>query len=157
LINNSNKKKKVFLAGSDDVKYIMESLEKELKEMGYDPIWFHKKFKVEAKDTMETCLNNVRNSDKLILILFNRYGLPFREGGISITEQEFITAKEINKPILIFINKETYDHSKIYRKSKKQGISITEKNKNQYGFKADIGIYELIDRIQHMTKEEKLD
>ena len=148
---------KVFLAGTDDVRYIMESLEKELKQMGYDPIWFHTKFKVVSKDTMETCLDNVRASDRLILVLDKKYGLSSRDTPRSITEEEFITAYEEGKLILIFIQQETNAHSKIYRKLKRQGKIITEKNKNEYGFKADIELFEFINRIQHLEKDRKLD
>ncbi len=148
---------KVFLAGTDDVRYIMESLEKELKQMGYDPIWFHAKFKVDSKDTMETCLDNVRASDRLILILNKKCGLPYRDAPRSITEEEFITAFEEGKLILIFIQQETNAHSKIYRKLKKQGKIITEENKNEYGFKTDIELFEFIDRIQHLEKDGKVD
>ena len=125
-MNDSKKRKdRVFLAGTDDVKYIMESLEKELEEMGYDPIWFHRKFKVDSKDTMKTCLDNVKTSDRLILVLDKKCGLPYREASRSITEEEFLTAYKDNKPTLIFINQETYAHSKIYRKRIKLGEIIT--------------------------------
>ncbi len=150
-------REKVFLAGTDDVKYIMESLEKELKEMSYDPIWFHRKFNVDSKDTMKTCLDNVKTSDRLILVLDKKCGLPYRDAPRSITEEEFLTAYKDNKPILIFLNQETYAHSKIYRKRIKLGDIITEDNKNEYGFKADIELFDFIDGIQHLERDGKLD
>lgn len=149
-------REKVFLAGTDDVKYIMGSLEKELKEMGYDPIWFHKQFKVDSEDTMKSCLDNVSASKRLILVLDKRYGLIYRDAQHSITEEEFLAAYNDNKPILIFIEQETYDHSKIFRKTKNQGTIITDDNKKKYGFKADIELFEFIDRIQHLKKDGKL-
>jgi hypothetical protein len=150
-------REKVFLAGTDDVKYIMEALEKELKEIGYDPIWFHKKFKLDTEDSMKTCLDNVRASDRLILVLDKSYGLPYRDDQYSITEKEFLTANNEAKPILIFIHQETYAHSRIYRNLKKQGINLTEENKIKYGLKANLELFEFIDRIQHLEKDGKLD
>jgi len=150
-------REKVYLAGTDDVIYIMESLEKELGELGYDVIWFHKRFPINGSDTMDNCLKNVKKSSRFILVLNKRYGLPSRNRKVSITEEEFLTAYNNEKFILIFIHQETEAHSKIYRRLKKQGINITENNKNEYGFKADIELFEFFDRIQHMEKEGKLD
>lgn len=149
-------KEKVFLAGTDDVKYIMETLEKELKIIGYDPIWFHKKFEVSTEDTMKTCLDNVRSSDRLILVLNKKYGLPSRDTQHSITEEEFLVAYNNGKPILIFIEQETYAQSKIYRNRIKQGEILTEETKNRYGFKADIELFDFINRIQHLEKDGRL-
>ncbi|KKN19917.1 hypothetical protein LCGC14_0940890 [marine sediment metagenome] len=145
----------VFLCGTDDVFWIFESLEKSLREMGFEPIWFHNKFKVEDQDTMQTCINNVKNSDRLILIINKRYGLPSRytrnDGNISITEEEFLTAAESDKKILIFIERSVYEQSKFYRKLiKNTDLDITEENKKKFGLKAKLNTYAFIDRIQHM-------
>lgn len=149
---------KVFLCGTDDVKWVMESLYDKLPNLGYEPIWFHKKFKVIDKDTMETCLDNVRDSDRLILIINKKYGLPFRytrdNGRISISEEEFLTGVEEGKKILIFIDSSVLEQSKIYRKIiKNSKLEITEENKENYGFKAQLETYAFIDRIQHMKKD----
>lgn len=145
----------VFLCGTDDVFWVFESIEKSLREMGFEPIWFHNKFKVEDQDTMQTCINNVKNSDRLILIINKRYGLPSRytrnDGNISITEEEFLTAVESDKKILIFIESSVYEQSKFYRKLiKNTDLDITEENKKKYGLKAELNTYAFIDRIQHM-------
>ncbi len=153
---------KIFLCGTDDVKWVMESLNDKLPDLGFNPIWFHKTFIVEDKDTMETCLNNVRNCDRLILIISKRYGLPFRytreNGTISISEEEFLVAVEGGKKVLIFIENSVLEQSKIYRKLiKNSELQITEKNREKFGFKAQLETYEFIDRIQHMKKNGMLD
>jgi len=153
---------KVFLCGTDDNKWIMERLDENLPEFGFKPIWFHKTFKVEDKDTMETCIENVRDSDRLILVVNKKYGLPFRytrdNGKISISEEEFLTAVEEEKKILIFIENSVLEQSKIYRKLiKNSDLEITEKNKESYGFEAQLETYEFIDRILHMKKDGILD
>ncbi|MBA7528988.1 hypothetical protein ES705_21180 [subsurface metagenome] len=153
---------KVFLCGTDDVKWVMESLDENLPEFGFKPIWFHKTFKVEDKDTMETCIENVRDGDRLILVVNKRYGLPFRytreNGKISISEEEFLTAVDEEKKMLIFIENSVLEQSKIYRKLiENSDLEITEENKESYGFKAQLETYEFIDRIQHMKKDGILD
>jgi len=153
---------KIFFCGTDDVKWVMESLYDKLPNLGYEPTWFHKKFKVIDKDTMETCLDNVRDSDRLILIINKKYGLPSRytrdNGRISISEEEFLTGVEEGKKILIFIDSSVLEQSKIYRKIiKNSKLEITEENKENYGFKAQLETYAFIDRIQHMKKDGVLD
>jgi len=153
---------KVFLCGTDEVKWVMESLDENLPDFGFIPIWFHKTFKVEDKDTMETCIENVRDSDRLILVINKRYGLPFRytrdNGRISISEEEFLTAVDEEKKILIFIENSVFEQSKIYRKLiENSDLEITEENKESYGFKAQLETYQFIDRILHMKKDGILD
>ncbi len=153
---------KVFLCGTDEVKWVMESLDENLPEFGFKPIWFHKTFKVEDKDTMETCIENVKDADRLILVVNKRYGLPFRytrdNGRFSISEEEFLTAVDEVKKVLIFIENSVLEQSRIYRKLiENSDLEITEENKEKYGFKAQLETYEFIDRIQHMKKDDILD
>jgi len=148
-------KEKVFLAGTDDVKWVLEKLYDALKDLDYEPLWFHKKFQVNTEDTMKECLNNVENSNKFILVLNKRYGLPYRKFPHSITEEEFLTAFRKNIPILIFITAQTFEHSKIYQKRKKKKKKVTNKHLKEWGLKADKHLFEFIDRIQHMEENGK--
>lgn len=157
------RKENVFLAGTDDVKDVLEHVESRLPELGYDPIWFHKRFDVETDDTFETCLENVKKCDRFILILKARYGLPYNNSETypdgsykySITEEEFMTAHRENKPILIFINKDTFAQAGMYHKHKKLDEVYLRKNFSNLGYKAQIGLYEFIERLQHLKKEGK--
>ena len=148
-------KEKVFLAGTDDVKLVLENLNDVLIELGYESIWFHKKFQINTDDTMKECLNNVENSDRFILVLDKRYGLPYRDFAHSITEEEFLTAYRKNLPILIFITIPTFEQSKIYHKLKRKKTKVTNKHLKELGLKADKKLFEFIDRIQHMEKNGK--
>ncbi len=146
-------KEKVFLAGTDDVKFVMENLYNVLVDMGFDPIWFHKNFPIDSDDSMEECLKNVRSSDRLILVLDSRYGLTARSLNHSITEEEFLTAYKDGKPILVFVTQETWIHSIIYHKLRKQKTGdVSRKKLHDLGIKADKKLLEFIERIQHMEK-----
>ena len=50
------------------VKWVLEKTYDVLKDLGYEPLWFHKKFQVNTEDTMQECLNNVQISDRFILV-----------------------------------------------------------------------------------------
>ncbi|MFV8392767.1 DUF4062 domain-containing protein [Flavobacterium sp. LB2P6] len=60
-----------------------------------------------SKKTIDNCIDTVTNfADILVLIVGNRYG-SIIENGKSITSTEFLTAKNKNIPIFIFIDKKT--------------------------------------------------
>ncbi len=139
-------KEKVFFAGTDDVKFIFEKLYDAFLEFGFKAIWFHREFPIDSKDTMEECLENVKKSDRLILVVDKRYGLPSRDSSYSISEEKFLTAYNDDKPILVFVNSETYIQSKMYHKIKKRNEEIYQKNLDELGFKAQKEIYEFIER-----------
>lgn len=151
-------KEKIFIAGTDDVKWVIEKLYDALEDLDYEPYWFHKRFQVNTEDTMKECLINVENSDRFILVLDKRYGLPYRNFPHSITEEEFLTAFRKNIPILIFITTQTFAHSKIYHNKKKIKKRVTNKHIKELGLKADKHLFEFIDRIQHMEEngEDKI-
>ncbi len=164
MMNDSKKRKeRVFLAGTDDVKDILEHLESRLPELEYELIWFHKRFDVETEDTFDTCLENVKKCDRFILVLKERYGIPYNtsetypDGSYkySITEEEFMTAHRENIPILIFIYRNTFTQAGMYHKHRKHDKGYLEKNFSNLGYKAQMGLYEFIERLQHLKKEGK--
>ena len=148
-------REKVYLAGTDDVKWVFEKLYDILIGFSFDPLWFHKKFPISTSDTMEECIKNVKKSDRLILVLNKKYGLPSRNQKISITEEEFLTAYKKSCPILVFILSETFTQAKTYHSLIKQKKKVTSKTLKEIGLKADKKLYEFIERIQHLKKNNK--
>ena len=154
---------KIFLAGTDDVKFILENLEEKLRLTDYEPIWFHKKFDVLNENAMEECLINVKNCDRLILVLKERYGLPYKnkekyaDGSYksSITEEEFMTAFKAEKPILVFLYRDSYVQSGIYHKNKMGDVAVTKEQFERLKLKGQIGLFEFIERMQHLEKDGK--
>lgn len=163
MIDSKKRKECVFLAGTDDVKDVLEHLESRLPELEYEPIWFHKRFDVENEDTFDTCLENVKKCDRFILVLKERYGIPYNNSETypdgsykySITEEEFMTAHRENIPILIFIYRNTFTQAGMYHKHRKHNKGYLEENFSNLGYKAQMGLYEFIERLQHLKKEGK--
>ena len=151
----------IFLAGTDDVRYVIENVEEKLVKMGLEPYWYHRHFEVLNKDTMKTCLDNVKKCDRFILILNQRSGLPYESNEkypdgsykFTITREEFNTANNAKKPILIFINHEIYVQSKIYHKEKiKKNRNLTKEEFDNLNLKGDIGLFEFIEDLQHLKR-----
>lgn len=73
------------------------------------------------EQTITNCISNVKNeADVFILIIGNRYGSVL-ETGKSITNLEFLTAKNKNIPIYIFIDKKVLN-ALTFWKSNKEGV-----------------------------------
>jgi hypothetical protein len=71
--------------------------------LGHKPL-MAEDFGARANSPQITCLNGVRESDAVILILGSRYG-AIQESGLSATHEEVIEARN-TKPLIIFIESE---------------------------------------------------
>lgn len=71
--------------------------------LGHKPL-MAEDFGARANSPQITCLNGVRESDAVILILGSRYG-AIQQSGMSATHEEFIEARN-TKPLIIFIESE---------------------------------------------------
>lgn len=71
--------------------------------LGHKPL-MAEDFGARANSPQITCLNGVRESDAVILILGSQYG-AIQQSGMSATHEEFIEARNA-KPLIIFIESE---------------------------------------------------
>ncbi|MGG6136317.1 DUF4062 domain-containing protein [Pantoea allii] len=71
--------------------------------LGHKPL-MAEDFGARANSPQITCLNGVRESDAVILILGSRYG-AIQQSGLSATHEEVIEARN-TKPMIIFIESE---------------------------------------------------
>jgi uncharacterized membrane-anchored protein YhcB (DUF1043 family) len=114
-------KLKIFISSTCyDLSQIRSDLELGISELGHTPILSESPdFAVNPlNSTIENCIENVNNSaDILILLIGNRYGYQL-ESGKSITNIEFITAKNKGIPIYIFLNKQIINILPIYLKNR---------------------------------------
>lgn len=103
---------KVFVSSTCyDLVDLRAELEEELRDMGGEPHFSDSRtsdFKAaDAPDvnSIETCLENLRNCGKVIVILSQRYGpsLPRPFEDISATHLEYREALKKNKPLLFYI------------------------------------------------------
>jgi hypothetical protein len=85
-------------------------LEAFLREAGVEPVLsdsLDSEFQVlPDRNSIETCLANVRNCDQFIMILSNRYGPSLKKAGfedISATHLEYQTAIKQQMPVHVFV------------------------------------------------------
>lgn len=60
------------------------------------------KFVASNEVPLEECLRQLRESDLVVLLLGGRYGSLDPETGLSITELEYRTARDLGLPVLVF-------------------------------------------------------
>ncbi len=93
-----------------------------------------------CKGTFENCIENVdKVADIFVLIVGNRYGYVM-ENGKSITNLEYLHAKEKGVPIYVFVDKQLYNNMKIWRSNKNADFSNLVDNPKIFEFIS--GIYD---------------
>ncbi|MFD1722918.1 DUF4062 domain-containing protein [Amnibacterium endophyticum] len=60
-------------------------------------------FQAQDRSSRDACLAGVREADVYVLLLGPHYGTPFPDSGLAPTEEEFQLARQLDKPILVFV------------------------------------------------------
>ena len=68
-----------------------------------------------------------------------------------------MTAFKAETPILVFLYRDTYVQSGIYHKNKIGEAALTNEQFERLKLKGQIGLYEFIERLQHLEKDGKKD
>ena len=109
----ANKTKKIFIASRfEEFKEIREKLRDELSYYGMDFIDLNDN-KAVAHPPLERSLQNVRESDIIILLIGDTYGAPLPEKLKSYTHLEYEEALKEKKHIYVFCIGESYINKKI--------------------------------------------
>lgn len=91
-----------------------------------------------CKGTFENCLENVdKTADIFVLIIGNRYGY-ITDAGKSITNLEYLHAKEKGIPIYVFVDKKLYDNMEIWRMNKEADFTSVVDNPKIFEFVSEI-------------------
>jgi len=132
---------KIFLSSTCyDLKQIRKDLFEYLYSAGYTPFLSENHdFPINPqKDTIENCIDNVKNNtDIFILVVGNRYGFQI-ENGKSITNTEYLYAKKLGLPIYVFIYKPIISILPIWKKNKKGDFSDSVDSTKIFEFVQDL-------------------
>lgn len=153
--NLPTRKQSVFLCGTDRVQDLLNQTYRYLDKVGFKPFWFRKStFPQLSSNAMDNCLEVVKLTDKFVLILDDRLGLPYKKTDKSISEIEFDTAWEAGQDILVFIRKNIWAYSKVYhRQTKKKGQKLTSEEFEAICLDGEMGVYDFIENIQHKKRK----
>jgi tetratricopeptide (TPR) repeat protein len=92
-----------FISSTGDLQGERASIQESLRLFEIDGLRFEE-WPSMPDDPMEVCLEGVRSSDAVVLLLGSSYGTPDKIG-LSGTHQEFRHASKINRPIFAFLLK----------------------------------------------------
>ena len=104
------------------------------------------------KNSIETCLANVRASDAFVIILSNRYGPRLGKEGfedVSATHLEYLEAMNSGKPIYMYVRDKLEGECSIWRKNPHEGLKLSWCKKNE-----DWGIFELLEAYRKLQGEK---
>lgn len=128
-----------------DLSQIRTDISEYLTNSGHNPILSEfENFPISPElNTIENCIKIVKeNADVLVLIVGNRYGSIINNGK-SITNNEFLVAKQKGIPIFCFIDKTTLNALSFWRSNKEGNFSNIVDNTQ---------IFEFIDDIRNNSK-----
>ncbi len=113
--------KKIFICSTcHDLKDLRAELKNALQKWGYEPILseYSGEFSVEVGvDSYTACVEAVKKSDMLILIVGKRYGGRVPDEDISITELEYNTAAENGIHRINFCSKEIWNLVQVWKEN----------------------------------------
>lgn len=88
--------------------------------------------------TVDNCLRNVKErADIFVLIIGKRYGNT-TDNGRSITNLEYLSAKELNIPIYVFVHKDVMDNLYFWKKDKDKDFSSIVENVKVFDFVEEV-------------------
>lgn len=91
-----------------------------------------------CKGTFENCLDNVdKVADIFVLIVGTRYGY-ITNNGKSITNLEYLHAKEKGIPIYVFVDKQLYNNMMVWRSNREANFSSVVDNVKVFEFVSEI-------------------
>eukprot|EP00831_Metopus_contortus_P073935 TRINITY_DN6747_c0_g2_i1.p1 TRINITY_DN6747_c0_g2~~TRINITY_DN6747_c0_g2_i1.p1 ORF type:complete len:217 (-),score=23.92 TRINITY_DN6747_c0_g2_i1:23-673(-) len=104
-VNKVNKKYQVFISSTyEDLREERQEVLKAILKLNHIPTGMEL-FHASNDDQVKVIKRVIDECDYYLLIIGGRYG-SLDKNGISYTEKEFIYAKEIGKPILVFLPKD---------------------------------------------------
>lgn len=128
-----------------DLAQIRTDLSDHIKSSGHNPILSEaENFPVSPNlTTIENCIKNVKTyADVLVLIIGNRYGYV-TDNGKSITNNEYLVAKQKGIPIFCFVDKKIMSTLPFWSKNKQADFSGLVENPQ---------IYQFVDEIRNDSK-----
>ncbi|WP_146239920.1 DUF4062 domain-containing protein [Pantoea sp. ARC270] len=136
-------KPRVFISSTFfDLRSMRASLERFVKETGYDPILFERGHIPWGKeDALESyCYREIHTCDILVAVIGGKFGTQSRSNDSSITQNEINEAYEKGKQVYLFVDKSVHSEYHTYQKNKHlEGFSpISVDNNKIFDFLYDI-------------------
>lgn len=114
----------VFISSTvDDLMYLRDAVRETILDIGYVPVMsdYGDIGYLPSSSAEESCYTTIKECQLVVLIIGKRYG-SLSHNGLSITNNEFITARDHNIPVISLIDSEVLSFKKIYDANAVKGI-----------------------------------
>ena len=136
---------KIFVSSTCyDLTQIRSDLFDFISNFGYQPVLSeYSTFPINPdSDTIDNCIRNATEADMLVLIVGSRYGYVSNTGK-SITNTEYLYAKQKGIPIYIFVHKSLVTILPIWKKNKEADFSDTVDS---------VKVFEFVEELRNSNK-----
>lgn len=136
-------KPNIFISSTiHDLGHLRDSIRDLISELGYNPIMseYGDVGYLPSESAEDSCYIAMRDCQMSIFIIGKRYG-SISENGLSITHNEFRTARERKVPIIFLVNEEVLSFKRVYEANTKNS------EMNFPGMESPINIFELINEF----------
>jgi hypothetical protein len=104
-----------------DLGEVRDSLVDFLQGLHFEPILSDKGdiFYHPDLHTHESCITEVENSQLFLLIIGGRFGGDYKiDATKSVTNAEYLAARNLNRPVFTFVKRDVYDDHRLYQRNK---------------------------------------
>lgn len=98
-----------------DLRAIRQELEQHLSSLGYRPVLFESAGAIPNVPAALSALRHASQADICVLIVGSRYGTADSETNLSWTHREFLTARDLGRPVFAFVDRDTLVKYELYR------------------------------------------
>lgn len=135
-------KPRVFISSTYyDLKNVRADLERFVREKGFDPVLHERGNVPYGKEAAleDYCYREIGGCDIIVAIVGGRFGTVSKQDQYSISQIEFKTAYELQKPTYIFVERDVLAEYKTYCKNKETAVEWAAVN--------DHRIYKSLDEV----------
>lgn len=135
-------KPRVFISSTYyDLKNVRADLERFVRDKGFEPVLHERGNVPYGKESAleEYCYREIGNCDILVALVGGRFGSASKQDPYSISQLEFKTASELQKPTYIFVERDVLAEYKTYSKNRESKIEWTAVN--------DVRVYKFLEEV----------
>lgn len=135
-------KPRVFISSTYyDLKNVRADLERFVRDKGFEPVMHERGNVPYGKESAleEYCYREIRNCDIFVALVGGRFGSASKQDQYSISQLEFKTASELQKPTYIFVERDVLAEYKTYTKNRESKIEWSAVN--------DVRVYKFLDEV----------
>lgn len=139
---------KIFISSTiEDLSYLRDTIRDSIKDMAYKPVMseYGEVPYLPHQSVVESCYSTISECQLAIIIVGKRYGNVDRNKAISVTHNEFRTARNNELPVIFLINKEVLAFKRVYDQNEDSNVSFP-------GMDNPVKTFELINEFSNYHK-----